>query len=168
MCSFSANKIYNGPATWSILASHYAWGPPQLHKTAFPTPMVRPLDESQGSSPLQGGGSWLMWEVVLWRREKGAARKNQPAPARADSVARGFGSATHTQRSREAGGRIWREQRLQSLNSEAMCELFRILARGLLAHPQPYYRGASLGPAAHSEINENFGSSSTCLCLLSV
>ena len=25
--SFSANKIWNGPATWSILTSHYAWGP---------------------------------------------------------------------------------------------------------------------------------------------
>ena len=27
--------------------------------------MVRPLDESQGSSPLQGYGSWLMCEVAL-------------------------------------------------------------------------------------------------------
>ena len=27
--------------------------------------MVRPLDESQGSSPLQGHGSWLMCEVAL-------------------------------------------------------------------------------------------------------
>jgi hypothetical protein len=27
--------------------------------------MVRPLDESQGSSPLQGRGSWLMCEVAL-------------------------------------------------------------------------------------------------------
>ena len=25
--SFSANKICNGPATWFILTSHYAWGP---------------------------------------------------------------------------------------------------------------------------------------------
>ena len=33
---------------------------PWLHKTAFATPMVRPLDESQGSSPSQGHGSWLM------------------------------------------------------------------------------------------------------------
>jgi hypothetical protein len=33
-----------------------------LHKTAFPTPMVRPLDESQGSSPLQGHDSCLMCE----------------------------------------------------------------------------------------------------------
>ena len=33
---------------------------PWLHKTAFPTPTVRPLDESQESSPLQGHGSWLM------------------------------------------------------------------------------------------------------------
>jgi hypothetical protein len=32
---------------------------------AFPTLMVRPLDESQGSSPLQGRGSWLMCEVAL-------------------------------------------------------------------------------------------------------
>ena len=38
---------------------------PWLHKTAFPTPMVRPLDESQGSSPLYGHGSWLMCEVAL-------------------------------------------------------------------------------------------------------
>jgi hypothetical protein len=38
---------------------------PQLHKMAFPTPMVRPLDESQGPSPLQGHGSWLMCEVPL-------------------------------------------------------------------------------------------------------
>jgi hypothetical protein len=27
--------------------------------------MVRPVDESQGSSPLQGHGSWLMCEVAL-------------------------------------------------------------------------------------------------------
>ena len=27
--------------------------------------MVRPLDESEGSSPLQGHGSWLMCEVAL-------------------------------------------------------------------------------------------------------
>ena len=39
---FSANKICNGPATWSILTSHYAWGPvttynglPNTHGTAF-------------------------------------------------------------------------------------------------------------------------------------
>src|SRR6202048_5044981 len=38
---------------------------PRLHNMAFPTPMVRPLDESQGSSPLQGHGSWLMCEVAL-------------------------------------------------------------------------------------------------------
>ena len=30
---------------------------PCLPKAAFPTPMVRPLDESQGSSPLQGHGN---------------------------------------------------------------------------------------------------------------
>ena len=40
--SFSANNICNGPATWSILTSHYG----------------------QGSSPLQGHGSWLVCEVV--------------------------------------------------------------------------------------------------------
>ena len=34
-------------------------------KMAPPTPMVRPLDESQGSSPLQGHGSWLVCEVTL-------------------------------------------------------------------------------------------------------
>jgi hypothetical protein len=40
--SFSANKVCNGPATWSILTSHYAWGPvtiyndfPNTHGTAF-------------------------------------------------------------------------------------------------------------------------------------
>jgi hypothetical protein len=38
---------------------------PSLHITAFPTHMVRPLDESQGCSPLQGHGSWLMCEVAL-------------------------------------------------------------------------------------------------------
>ena len=38
---------------------------PRLHNMAFPTPMVRPLDESQGSSPLQGHGSWLVCEVAL-------------------------------------------------------------------------------------------------------
>ena len=27
--------------------------------------MVRPLDESQGSSPLQGHGSWLVCEVAF-------------------------------------------------------------------------------------------------------
>ena len=32
---------------------------------AFPTPMVWPLDEIQGSSLLQGHGSWLMCEVAL-------------------------------------------------------------------------------------------------------
>ena len=36
-----------------------------LHKVAFPTPMVWPVDESQGSSPLHGHGSWLMCEVTL-------------------------------------------------------------------------------------------------------
>ena len=40
---------------------------PWLPKMAFPTRMVRPLDESQGSSPLQGHGSWLMCEVALSR-----------------------------------------------------------------------------------------------------
>ena len=34
-------------------------------KRLFPTPMVRPLDESQGFSPLQGHGSWLVCEVAL-------------------------------------------------------------------------------------------------------
>ena len=38
---------------------------PWLHITAFPTHMVRPLDESQGSSPLQGHSSWLMCAVAL-------------------------------------------------------------------------------------------------------
>ena len=43
---------------------------PWLHKMAFPTHMVRPLDESQGSSPLQGHGSWLMCEVALRSNSK--------------------------------------------------------------------------------------------------
>jgi hypothetical protein len=30
--------------------------------------MIRPLDESQRSSPLQGRGSWLMCEVALAQR----------------------------------------------------------------------------------------------------
>ena len=38
---------------------------PWLHKMAFSTPMIRPLDESQGSSLLQGRGSWLLCEVAL-------------------------------------------------------------------------------------------------------
>ena len=38
---------------------------PRLREMAFPTPMVWPLDESQGSSPLEGHGSWLMCEVAL-------------------------------------------------------------------------------------------------------
>jgi hypothetical protein len=49
-CSFSLHTTLEGP-----------W----LHKTAFPTPMVRLLDESQGSSPLQGHSSWLMCEVAM-------------------------------------------------------------------------------------------------------
>ena len=44
---------------------HFTLLGPWPHKTAFPTPMVWPLDESQGSSPLQGHGSWLMCEVAL-------------------------------------------------------------------------------------------------------
>ena len=39
----------------------------RVHETAFPTPIVRPLDESQGSSPLQDHGSWLVCEVALGR-----------------------------------------------------------------------------------------------------
>ena len=37
---------------------------PWLPKTAFPTSIVQPLDESQGSSPLQGHGSWLVCKVA--------------------------------------------------------------------------------------------------------
>ena len=62
---WSANKICNGPATWSILISHYAWGPVTTFNGFPKTPMIRPLDESQGSSPIQGRGSWLMCEVAL-------------------------------------------------------------------------------------------------------
>ena len=45
----------------------------RLHKTAWPTPMVWPLDESQGSSPLQGHGSWLVREVAhsCWNPSSG-------------------------------------------------------------------------------------------------
>ena len=38
---------------------------PRLHTTAFPTHMVRPLDEYRGSLLLQGHGSWLVCEVAL-------------------------------------------------------------------------------------------------------
>ena len=38
----------------------------RLHKTAFPTPMVRPMDESQGSSPLQGHGLMALGSCVKW------------------------------------------------------------------------------------------------------
>ena len=41
---------------------------PWLPKTAFPTPMGRPLDESQGSSLLWGHGSWFVGEVALIHR----------------------------------------------------------------------------------------------------
>ena len=36
--------------------------------------MVRPLDESQGPSPLQGHGSWLMCEVALRDHDEARAR----------------------------------------------------------------------------------------------
>ena len=36
-----------------------------LHKMAVPTPMVRPLDDSQGPSPCHGHGLWLVCEVGL-------------------------------------------------------------------------------------------------------
>ena len=38
---------------------------PWLHKTAFPTSMVQPLNDSPGSSPLQGHSSWLTCELAL-------------------------------------------------------------------------------------------------------
>ena len=38
---------------------------PWLHKTTFPTPMVQPLDEIEGSLPLQGPAFWLVCEVAL-------------------------------------------------------------------------------------------------------
>ena len=47
---------------------------PWLHKTTFSTPMVRPLDESQRSSPLQGHGYWLMCELALRASSMEAAR----------------------------------------------------------------------------------------------
>ena len=56
---FSVNKICNDPATWSILTSHYAWWPVTA-KNDFPN-----THESQGSSALQGHGSWLVCEVNL-------------------------------------------------------------------------------------------------------
>ena len=49
---------------------------PRLHITAFSTHMVRPLDESQGSSRLQGHGSWLMCEVALNTPHKRCMRHN--------------------------------------------------------------------------------------------
>ena len=51
---------------WScntVHSLHIVLKGPRLHKMAFPTPI--PLDESQGSSPLQGYGSWLLCEVAL-------------------------------------------------------------------------------------------------------
>ena len=61
---FFANKICNCPSTCPF-SLHTMLEGPWLDKTAFPTPMVWPLDESQGSSPLQGHGSWLMCEVAM-------------------------------------------------------------------------------------------------------
>ena len=55
-----ATVLQHGP-----FSLHTMFEGPWLHKMAFPTPMVRPLDESQGSSPLQGHGSWLVCEVTL-------------------------------------------------------------------------------------------------------
>ena len=56
-CPFSLHTMLEGP-----------W----LPKTTLPTPMVWPLDESRGSSTLQGHGSWLVCELALsmmwWRR----------------------------------------------------------------------------------------------------
>ena len=49
---------------------------PRLHKMAFPTPVVWPLDESQGSSPLQGHGSWLECEVALSMTRLGNTQKS--------------------------------------------------------------------------------------------
>jgi hypothetical protein len=56
-----------------------------LHKMAFPTPMVWPLDESQGSSPLQGRSSWLMCKVgmracVHYTSSTLVGRKGEPGP----------------------------------------------------------------------------------------
>jgi hypothetical protein len=59
------------PTKFAMVLQHDPFSPhtilegPWQHKTAFPTPMVWPLDENQGSSPLQGHGSWLMCEVAL-------------------------------------------------------------------------------------------------------
>ena len=59
------------PTIYAMVPQH---GPFSLHtmleglwlpKTAFPTPMVWPLDENQGSSPLQGHGSRLECGVAL-------------------------------------------------------------------------------------------------------
>ena len=61
---------------------------PWLHKTTFPTPMVRPLDESQVPSPLQGHGSWFMCEVATshtsqepwpWNRESPKESVQRPS-----------------------------------------------------------------------------------------
>jgi hypothetical protein len=54
---FRPTKYAMVPGPFSL---HTMLEGPLLHKTSFPTPMVQPLDESQGSSPLQGHGSWLV------------------------------------------------------------------------------------------------------------
>ncbi len=38
---------------------------PAPHQMGSPTPMVRPLDDSQRPSPFHGHGSWLVCEVAL-------------------------------------------------------------------------------------------------------
>ena len=35
------------------------------HKVGSPSPLVRPLDDSQGSSPFRGHGPWFVCEVTL-------------------------------------------------------------------------------------------------------
>ena len=78
LIEFETCYIKPNPPLFFFLSTKYATVPqhgafsldtmlegPWLHITAFPTPMVWPLDESQGSSPLRGYGSWLMCEVAL-------------------------------------------------------------------------------------------------------
>ena len=38
---------------------------PSPHKMGNPTPMVWPLDDSQGPSPFHGHGPWVVCEVAL-------------------------------------------------------------------------------------------------------
>ena len=79
---------------WSlnmVYSLHTMFEGPWLHKTAFPTPTVQPLDESQGSSPLQCHNSWLMCQVALNGRFKNET--NAPYCCTANTLIIGKGKA---------------------------------------------------------------------------